>query len=80
MTLVPVNVPRELIASPQYVHRKYFAEVTHPVLGTALYPTVPYKLSETPARITSPAPLLGQHSKECLAAVGGAEVQKRSEQ
>ena len=74
LALVPVNAPRELLASPQYGHRGYFAQVSHPVLGTAFYPTVPYKLSETPARITSPAPLLGQHT-ERLAAVVGAQRQ-----
>ena len=37
-------------------------DVTHPVLGTAWYPTVPYKLSASPARIDSPAPSLGQHT------------------
>ena len=71
MTLVPVNDARDLLASPQYVHRRYFAEVTHPVLGTALYPTVPYRMSETPARIASPAPLLGQHNAERLAVLEG---------
>ena len=77
LALVPVNEPGDLLASPQYRHRGYFAQVSHPVLGTALYPTVPYKLSETPARITSPAPLLGQHTGERLRAVSGADVQGR---
>jgi hypothetical protein len=43
--------------------------VSHPVLGSALYPTVPYKLSETPASIVSCAPLLGQHSGELAALI-----------
>jgi len=73
LTLVAVNYPRDLLESPQYVHRGYFTEVDHPVLGTALYPTVPYTLSETPARITAPAPLLGQHSEERLAAANGGD-------
>ncbi len=67
LTLVAVNNGRDLQESPQYQFRNFFAEVTHPVQGTALYPTVPYRLSETPARIESPAPLLGQHSSEYLA-------------
>lgn len=75
LTLVAVNYPRDIVKSPQYIHREYFAEVDHPVLGTALYPTVPYKLSETPARIASPAPLLGQHTGERLPAVDGGDVQ-----
>ena len=67
LTLVAVNDAADLKASPQYRHRGFFAEVEHPVLGQLLYPTVPYKLSETPARIHGPAPRLGQHSAEKLA-------------
>lgn len=73
LTLVAVNYPKDIVRSPQYIHRGYFAEVTHPVLGRALYPTVPYKLSETPARISSPAPLLGQHTAQRLAATDGGD-------
>lgn len=62
LTLVAVNNASDLLASPQYQFRGYFSAVDHPVQGRALYPTVPYKLSATPARIDTPAPLLGQHS------------------
>jgi crotonobetainyl-CoA:carnitine CoA-transferase CaiB-like acyl-CoA transferase len=62
LILVAVNNAEDLKASPQYAFRKFFAEVQHPVLGTVLHPTVPYKLSATPAQITMPAPLLGQHN------------------
>jgi len=70
LTLVAVNNAGDLIDSPQYAFRGYFAEVDHPAQGRALYPTVPYRLSETPARIGSPAPLLGQHSAVLLAESG----------
>lgn len=66
LTLVPVNNARDLKASPQYAFREFFAEVSHPVLGKASYPTVPYKLSATPAKIVTPAPLLGQHTTATL--------------
>ena len=58
--LVPVAEPIDLKSSPQYRHRGFFRDVTHPVLGNAAYPGVPYLLSVSPARITSPAPGLGQ--------------------
>lgn len=64
LTMVPVNSAEDLKASPQYRHRGYFAELEHPVLGRSLYPTVPYKLSVTPARLETPAPLLGQHTAQ----------------
>jgi crotonobetainyl-CoA:carnitine CoA-transferase CaiB-like acyl-CoA transferase len=59
--LAPVNNVSDLPRSEQLRHRGFFTEVEHPVQGRALYPTVPYKLSATPARIERPAPLLGQH-------------------
>jgi crotonobetainyl-CoA:carnitine CoA-transferase CaiB-like acyl-CoA transferase len=62
--LVPVKSAADLKNSPQYRHRGFFQHVTHPVLGTAAYPTVPYLMSASPARITSAAPTLGQHSAE----------------
>ncbi len=73
ITLVPVNTPVEVMASPQYRHRQYFVDVTHPVLGTLKYPSVPYRLSETPAAITAPAPLLGQDSARYLSSVAAGE-------
>ena len=71
ITLVPVNTPAEVMASPQYGHRSYFVEVDHPVLGRASYPTVPYRLSETPAAITACAPSLGCDTTEILANLSG---------
>src|SRR5262249_5653048 len=64
--LVPVNGAAEICRSPQYRHRGFFRDVTHPVLGTAAYPTVPYRMSSSPAQIDRPAPALGAHSEEVL--------------
>ena len=66
ITLVPINNTPETLENPQFQHRGYYQEVEHPVLGKALYPTVPYKMTETPAKIAAPAPALGQHSAELL--------------
>lgn len=73
LTLVAVNSARDLECSPQYAFRGYFTQVNHPVLGPALHPTVPYRLGATPARIESPAPLLGQHAGRLAALLGTAE-------
>ncbi len=73
LTLVAVNNAKDLVESEQYRFREFFAEVQHPVLGAARYPTVPYRLSATPARIVSPAPLLGQHTDNYLAALASGE-------
>lgn len=79
LTLVAVQNGKDLQASEQYLHRGFFTEVVHPVMGSALYPTVPYKLSETPAKIDSAAPLLGEHTEEVLDAlhnIANEEVQE----
>lgn len=67
LILVPVNNPGDLLSSPQYRYREFFTELTHKTLGSVQYPTVPYKLSKTPAQLTSAAPLLGEHTGETLA-------------
>src|SRR5271170_247586 len=64
--LVPVKSAADLKNSPQYRHRGFFQDVTHPVLGGAAYPTVGYLLSASPARITSAAPVLGRHTTEVV--------------
>jgi len=64
--LVPVNGAADLQRSPQYRHRGFFQDVTHPMVGTAAYPTVPYRLNASPARIVSPAPTLGQHTTQVI--------------
>lgn len=72
LTLVAVNNAQDLMGLEQYQFRRFFAEIKHPELGSAAYPTVPYKLSVTPATLAAPAPLLGQHTAACLAATDGA--------
>ncbi|BBY36947.1 putative CoA-transferase [Mycobacterium mantenii] len=67
--LVPVNGAADLHHSPQYRHRGFFQQVRHPVLGEAAYPTVPYAFSATPARITSAAPSLGEHTGSVMEGV-----------
>jgi crotonobetainyl-CoA:carnitine CoA-transferase CaiB-like acyl-CoA transferase len=65
--LVPVNDAADLHDSPQYRHRGFFRTVSHPVLGDAAYPTVPYLLSASPAEIITAAPSLGEHTEAVLA-------------
>jgi crotonobetainyl-CoA:carnitine CoA-transferase CaiB-like acyl-CoA transferase len=60
LTLAPVNNVSDLPRSEQLRHRGFFTDVEHPMQGRAAYPTVPYKLSVTPAKIERAAPLLGQ--------------------
>ena len=49
--LVPVNTMEDVFRSSQMEFRKFFTQIEHPTLGRLHYPTVPYRLSATPARI-----------------------------
>lgn len=73
VTLVAVNNASDLVECEQYAFRGFFKELEHPVTGRARYPTVPYKLSATPAGPSGPAPLLGQHNKAELSSAGAEQ-------
>ncbi len=54
----------ELRENPQYIHRRYFTKVSHPVAGTAEIPGPPLNMNGTPWNVNHPAPMLGQHNRE----------------
>jgi crotonobetainyl-CoA:carnitine CoA-transferase CaiB-like acyl-CoA transferase len=70
--LVPVNTLQDILASPQLAFREFFTDVAHPTLGNLRHPTVPYRLSATPARIASPAPRLGDSTDAVIKEVASA--------
>ena len=49
---------------PQLRHRELYQELEHPVVGRYKFQNAPFKLSNTPAINTKPAPLIGQHNQE----------------
>jgi benzylsuccinate CoA-transferase BbsE subunit len=63
--------PDEAIEDPHLVARGFPVEVYHSDLGcSVVYPGAPYRFQETPWRIASRAPQLGEHSAEVLQRVG----------
>ncbi|MEE8398932.1 MAG: CoA transferase [Desulfobacterales bacterium] len=60
----PISSAKDVMESPQYKSRDYFVEVDHPVAGAYRYAGWSYKMTATPARVSRPAPLLGQHTDE----------------
>jgi crotonobetainyl-CoA:carnitine CoA-transferase CaiB-like acyl-CoA transferase len=58
--LVPLNNAADLPASPQFQYRRFFEPLEHPDLGKALYPTLPFLLSEGDPKPRRAAPRLGQ--------------------
>jgi len=61
-----VTTVEDLVNSDQLHAREFFVEVEHPEMGRIKCPTTSYRFSKTPAKITRPAPLLGQHNEEVL--------------
>lgn len=65
-----VNDIREASNDPAVVHGRMITSYEHPVAGTVRVIAPAVKMSETPATIERPAPLVGQHGREILAEYG----------
>ena len=71
--MAPVKTMQEAFDDPQIRHREMLQYVDHPVEGRIPQLGFPVKFSDTPARINSPPPLLGEHTDEILASCGYEE-------
>jgi crotonobetainyl-CoA:carnitine CoA-transferase CaiB-like acyl-CoA transferase len=60
----PVSTMGDLLASAHLNARGFFAEISHPEVGSLRYPGAPYRFSATPWTLCRPAPCLGQHNEE----------------
>ena len=63
---VPAGViqsPEMMHADPQMAHRHHYWRLRHPAMGDRTYDSAAFKLSETPARLTKAAPLLGEDTE-----------------
>jgi crotonobetainyl-CoA:carnitine CoA-transferase CaiB-like acyl-CoA transferase len=56
---------------PQLRHRELYHEMEHPELGLRKFQNAPFKLSETPALMMKPSPLIGQHNQEVFEGILG---------
>ena len=66
----PVLSITEMHAHPQAIARQMVPTVTHPKAGKMQTIGLPVKFSETPGKVETAAPLLGQHTREVLAEIG----------
>ncbi len=71
----PVNTMREAFEDPHVKAREMVMHVDHPVEGRIPQLGFPVKFSGTPGRISSPPPVLGQHTDEVLKRLGYTEEQ-----
>jgi CoA:oxalate CoA-transferase len=61
-----VNSVEDMLTHRHYVERGTFVEMEHPQVGKFKAPGPPHRFSETPWRIASPAPTLGQHNRDII--------------
>jgi crotonobetainyl-CoA:carnitine CoA-transferase CaiB-like acyl-CoA transferase len=71
----PVLEILEMHADPQALAREMIVQVDHPNAGKMSTLGHPVKYSETPAQITRPAPILGQHSRDVLRDTGYSDTE-----
>ncbi|HVY91489.1 MAG TPA: CoA transferase, partial [Bryobacteraceae bacterium] len=66
---IPASLVRnfeEVASHPQCEVRRMFPTLDHPTAGKHRVTGTPVKLSETPGGPSSPAPLLGEHTRDAL--------------
>jgi crotonobetainyl-CoA:carnitine CoA-transferase CaiB-like acyl-CoA transferase len=66
----PVQTVSEILNHPQVQEAGLVQSVNHPTVGEVPQIGPPITLSETPASIERPPPLLGEHTDEVLSAIG----------
>lgn len=64
----------EVVEHPQAAFRKMFPRVEHPTAGSVRVTGSPVKMSETPAQLTTGAPLLGQDTPAVLSELLGLDA------
>ena len=60
----PLNTAKDVLENAQYIARKFFVKIAHPVAGELDYPGFPFKSTAMPLETPAPAPLLGEHTDE----------------
>jgi crotonobetainyl-CoA:carnitine CoA-transferase CaiB-like acyl-CoA transferase len=66
MPCAPIYYGSEATEDPHIIAREMIVEYDHPLMGKTRGINFPVKMSESPGKVTSAAPLLGQHQKEII--------------
>jgi len=75
----PIRDYKQVLRDDPHVKaRNMVVSFEHPVEGTTPVLASPIKLTATPPRVSSPPPLLGQHTAEVLAELGASEPSRET--
>ena len=67
----PTLSSRDLVRDPQLNAREFFARLSHQEVGTRTHAGIPWRLSQGPNGVRSPAPLLGAATESVMTEVVG---------
>ena len=67
----PVNNVDEMVVDPQVQAREMFVERDHPIYGRVKLTGTPLKMSETPGRVRTLAPMPGEHNEDVFVGMLG---------
>ncbi|MBI4642003.1 MAG: CoA transferase, partial [Candidatus Tectomicrobia bacterium] len=65
-----------MVRDPQMKARRHYVVLDHPETGSSTYDSAPFKLSLTPGKLRSPAPLIGQHNDDVYKQLLGFSEEK----
>ncbi len=71
----PILNVAEALSHPQIAARQMIASVAHPTAGELRVTGVPIRLSETPGKVRTPPPRLGEHSRHILRELGVSDAE-----
>lgn len=68
--IAPIHTAADILADPQFAALGSILRIDDPELGPIRMQNIPFRLSDTPGRIRSTGPKLGEHTAEVLADYG----------
>src|SRR5207248_1106286 len=71
LPMAPVRDLDEIFSDVLLREREFYVDLEHPAFdGVVTIPGAPYRLAETPWRLSRPAPTIGQHNAEVFGELG----------